>query len=134
MSKERKKLVKELDDVFSKYVRARDKCSVFSGSTENLQCFHIFSRVSYSTRWDVNNAFASTAKENLLYEHDAKWQHDVHTWYIEKFGQQAFDLMHYKWHKTTKFTDADLKLMTDDFKLKLKVLEAKNKLRGEEEV
>jgi len=125
MSKERKKLVKELDDVFSKYIRARDKRSVFSGSTEQLQCFHIFSRVSYSTRWNERNAFASTAKENLLYEHDTKWQHDVHTWFINKFGMNEFDKLHALWHKTTKFTDADLKLMIQLYKDKLNKLKDK---------
>jgi hypothetical protein len=122
MSKERKKLIKELDNVFSLFIRARDGKSVFSGKSDNLQCFHIFSRVSNSTRWNERNCFASTSGENLLYEHDAKWQHDVHTWFINKFGQNKFDELHALWHQTTKFTENDLKLMIQLYKDKLKAL------------
>jgi len=117
---ERQKLVKRLDDVFSLYIRERDKQSVFSGSMENLNCFHIFSRVSYSTRWDEKNAFASTNAENLIYEHDTYFQHQVHTWYIDKFGQDQFDLLHVKWNKTTKFSNADLKALIIYYQNKIK--------------
>jgi len=122
MKSERKKLVASLDKYFSLFIRARDKRSVFSGSTESLQCFHIFSRVSYSTRWDELNAFVSTATENLKYEHDTYWQHQVHTWYIEKYGQSQFDLLYAKWNKTTKYSNADLKVMIEHYKKMLKDL------------
>jgi hypothetical protein len=79
--------------------------------------------VSYSTRWNERNAVASTAKENLLYEYDAKWQHDVHTWFINKFGQNEFDKLHALWHQTTKFTNDDFKQMIELYKNKLKELQ-----------
>jgi hypothetical protein len=120
MSSERKKLVKKLDTIFSYYIRARDKKSVFSGKTENLQCFHIFSRISYSTRWDEKNAFASTATENLIYEHDTHFQKKVHDWYIANFGDNQFDLMYYKWNHTTKFSDNDLKELIKYYANKLR--------------
>ena len=120
MKSERKKIVANLDKIFSEFICARDKRSVFSGSTDNLQCFHIFSRISYSTRWDERNAVASTATENLKYEYDTYWQHQVHTWYIEKYGQQQFDLLYAMWNKTTKYSNADLMAMIEHYKKILK--------------
>jgi hypothetical protein len=113
---ERKKLVKQLDDVFSKYIRVRDKRSVLSGKTENLQCGHVFSRISYSTRWDPDNAFAITSGENLTQEYDP---YPMYSWFIREYGKNKFDLLHAKWSMTTKFTNNDIKIMIQDFKNKL---------------
>jgi hypothetical protein len=120
---ERQKLVDELDRVFSLFIRARDKYSVFSGSSENLCCFHIFSRVSYSTRWDEHNAVCSTKGENASYEHDTYFINKVHNWYIDKYGAQFFELMHKKAHSPVKYSNSDLKLLIQDFKNKLKELQ-----------
>jgi hypothetical protein len=121
---ERQKLVTELDRVFSLYIRARDKRSVFSGRSDNLQCFHIFSRVSFGTRWDEHNAFASTSGENIQYEHDTYFINRVHNWYIDKYGMPFFELMNKKAHTPVKFSNNDLKIMIQDFKGKLKELQA----------
>ena len=91
-----------------------------SGSTDNLNCSHIFSRVSYSTRWDEENAFAMTSGENLRHEYDAYY---IHEWFINKYGKDKFDFLHAKWSKTTKFSDFDLEIMIDLFKQKISTLE-----------
>jgi hypothetical protein len=120
---ERKKLVKELDRIFSLYIRARDKYSVFSGSNDDLCCFHIFSRISFSTRWDEHNAVCSTKGENMTYEHDTYFINKVHNWYINKYGMPFFELMNKKAHTSAKYSNSDLKLLIIDFKNKLKELQ-----------
>ena len=119
---ERQKLVKKLDDIFSLYIRTRDKRSVFSGSSENLQCFHIFSRVSYGTRWEEWNAFAATSAENIKYEYDTYFINHVHNWYIGRFGKPMFEMMNRKYYGITKFSNADLKMLIEHFKNKLEAL------------
>jgi hypothetical protein len=117
---ERRTLVKKLDTIFSKYIRIRDKKSVLSGSMENLTCSHIFSRVSYSTRWDEQNAFAMTAGENLRHEYDSYY---INEWFIRMFGKDEFDKLHAKWSMTTKFSNGDLKLMIMYYQTKISELE-----------
>ena len=50
----RQRVVKRLDDITSKYIRERDAKCVQCQSTENLTNGHVFSRRSYSTRWDIS--------------------------------------------------------------------------------
>jgi len=114
---ERQKLVKRLDDVFSLYIRARDKRSVLSGSTENLVCSHVFSRVSYSTRWHEENCFAMTNGENLRHEYYPNYIND---WFIKKYGLEKFEWLHALSHKTTKFSNGDLKMMIKLYSDKIK--------------
>ena len=110
---QRKKLVAELDRVFSLYIRKRDKCCVLCGTTERLQCGHLFSRTAYSTRWHAANAHGQCAKHNLMHEHDA---YPYHTWYINAFGREAFDELHEIYATPRKFTDEELTEMITHFK------------------
>jgi hypothetical protein len=117
VSTERKKLVDKLDKIFSKYIRARDKRSVLSGSTENLVCSHVFSRVSYSLRWSEENCYAMTSGEN--YRHEFYPQY-IYEWFITKYGQDKYDLLYAMWNKTTKFSNSDLQVLIKLYQDKLK--------------
>lgn len=64
--KSKKKLVEELDKVFSIFIRCRDKRCYTCGSIEKLQCGHYMSRRHYSTRWDENNCYAQCMRCNVL--------------------------------------------------------------------
>lgn len=112
-TKARKKLIKELDRVFSLYIRKRDGRCVVCGKTENLQCGHLFSRVAYSTRWDVGNCFAQCSGCNLRHEHDA-WP--FQRWYIKKFGQDHLEALHQRYRSIRKYKDAELAELIDQFK------------------
>jgi HNH endonuclease len=46
------------DDLFSRYIRARDGCCLNCGATGRLECAHIFSRRHWATRHDPRNAIA----------------------------------------------------------------------------
>lgn len=65
---ERKKLVNKLDKLFSLWIRKRDGKCVQCGSTQNLTCGHLFSRVNYSTRWDEENCACQCMGCNLRHE------------------------------------------------------------------
>lgn len=124
MSSERKKLVKELDRAFGSFIKARDGYkSVTSGKTERITCSHLFSRTSYSTRWDEDNAFAQTASENYTHEFDP---YPLTRWFIKKFGLEKYDELHRKNRTTLKLKDWELKELIEKYKNKLKELQNKN--------
>lgn len=56
----KKPLQNKLDKVFSKLIREHGKC-VRCGTTDNLQCCHIYSRANRAVRWDVDNALCMCA-------------------------------------------------------------------------
>lgn len=56
IQKDRKKLTKKLDILFSKFIRTRDGRCLHCGKTENLQCSHIAGRKSLAGRWNDKNA------------------------------------------------------------------------------
>lgn len=66
----RKGLVKRLDKIVSEIVRLRDKKCVICGSIDKLGCGHLFSRYAYSTRWDLENCYASCWSCNYRHEYD----------------------------------------------------------------
>ena len=121
MSKDRKKLVKELDNVFGDYIKERDgfKCCICGITEENARIDpgHLISRVNMSTRFDEKNCFAQCRGHNFSHEHHP----EVMTqWFIHKFGMQEYDLLVYKSHKPAKFTISDLEMMIQLYKNKLK--------------
>lgn len=122
---ERKKLVKELDRVVSLFIRARDKECVICGSRERLQNGHLFTRTAYSTRWDITedgNCHCQCATHNYIHEMDS---YPFTKWYLNNFGEQAYDELHLRHKQVCKLKDYRLKEMIDNVKLKLKKLNEK---------
>jgi len=127
MSIERKKLVKKLDDVFSLYIRERDKYKCLTCGADKrthiIQCGHLLSRVSYSTRWDELNAHAQCQPCNWYHEeHPERFTYE----WLRLHGQKAYELLYLKWNLTTKFFDADLKQMIELYKKELEELNESN--------
>jgi hypothetical protein len=60
---------KELDRVFSLSIRSRDKRCLRCGTSDNLQCAHIFSRTARSVRWYPLNALTLCIKCHLYWAH-----------------------------------------------------------------
>lgn len=113
----RKAIVRELDKVFSVYIRQRDKHCIVCGSTENLQCGHLFSRVSYSTRWDEMNAHAQCRNCNMVHEHNP---HLYTVAFIHKYGQQEYEKLLEKHLQPVKLKDRDIEELINLYKTKLK--------------
>jgi len=117
---ERKRLVKKLDSVFSAYIRARDKSCIVCGSTENLQCGHLFSRTNYSTRWDEDNAAAQCRSCNMRHEYD--WE-PMRAAYVAKYGQDKYDEVYRRHTRVAKFSNNQLLSLILYYQEKLKNIE-----------
>jgi hypothetical protein len=111
---ERQKLVAKLDKVFSEYIRERDNyrcvtCGVQGRERDGLmQCGHLFTRASYSTRWTEENAFAQCRGCNLRHEHDAA---PFTMFYLHTYGQGAYEKLYLKHKSVFKITNADLEIL-----------------------
>ena len=105
---ERKKLVERLDKVFSLYIRRRDERCVCCGTDKNLQCGHLFSRNSYSTRWNEKNAYCQCASCNYRHEFDA---YPLTNFFLRIWGQEAYDELHTLYSTQTKFGNGILEEM-----------------------
>lgn len=112
MSK-RTALVKKLDTYFSKWIRARDGRCVVCGTTERLNCGHLFSRIAYSTRWSELNCHAQCFKCNNSHEYDP---YPMTSWFIKKFGEKAYDDLHREYSTPRKFKDYDLEELIERYK------------------
>ena len=110
---DRKKLIKELDRVFSIYIRKRDGQCVQCLSKQNLTCGHLFSRVAHSTRWDENNCFGQCRNCNYSHEFDPS---KFILWYIRKFGLEKYELLSHKFHSTAKFKYWELEQMIEKYR------------------
>lgn len=110
----RKSIVKELDRIFSLYIRQRDgNKSVISGSTDNPTNGHLFSRVAYSTRWDELNCHCQTWAENYRHEFDP---YPYTQWFLKKYGQEKYDELHRKFVTPIKLKDYELLEMIEKYK------------------
>lgn len=125
MSKERKKLIKQLDTIFSQYIRERDhyKCIVcgVDNRTHIIQLGHLFSRVSLSTRWDEQNGNAQCAGCN--YRHEFDFEPYRRAW-IQKYSEKNYDMLYVKFSKSTKFSIGELKFLINYYKDKFEQIKA----------
>jgi hypothetical protein len=117
----RKSVVKRLDAVFSKYIRARDKKCVTCGAREQLQCGHLLSRVAYSTRWDEENCACQCAGCNIKHENNPAV---FVMWYIKKFSQESLEKLVQKYKTVRKYPTHELEEMIKIYKQKLQDLKS----------
>lgn len=101
----RKTLVKKLDKVLSKYIRARDKRCVVCGSTERLTNGHLFTRRAYSTRWTELNCHCQCWGCNYRHEFDF---YPYQNWFVKKYGQEVYDELYREYRTPRKFRNSDL--------------------------
>lgn len=120
---DRKKLIDKLDRAVSKYVKLRDICCVTCGSYEQLGNGHLFTRNSFSVRFDIrDDGNCHCQCWNCNYEHEYDPYKYTH-WYIKNFGQKRYNELHREFAKPTKFLEGDLQEMLDETLLKIKELE-----------
>ncbi len=104
----RKGLVRKLDKLVSQIVIARDKKCVCCGNTNNLTGGHLFSRVAYSTRWDLMNVFCQCISCNLRHEYDP---YPLTNYFISINGKKAYDNLHRRFVTPKKFKNFQLEEM-----------------------
>jgi hypothetical protein len=121
MKIKRSTIVKNLDTVFSQYIRLRyakneiAEC-VTCGKKDHykkLQCGHFQSRRHYSTRWDENNVGVQCYGCNITNQ-------GQQFLFAKHLGLELAEQMVLKSKQTVKFTDADLQDMIQHYKDKLK--------------
>lgn len=105
----RKTLVKNLDTIFSTYIRRKDAIDdiatcVTCGKKDNykkLQCGHFMSRSNYSTRWDENNVGVQCYGCNI----SRSGEQFKFSLYL---GNKLSEEMLIKSKQTVKFADVDI--------------------------
>lgn len=127
LNKGRKELVKELDEIFSKFVRLRNAkdgiVACFTCGKRNqwkkMQCGHYHSRRFYSTRWDEINCQVQCVDCNILHEGNKP------VFAIElkkKYGEQILDFLNLKRNNRWKIDTGELKLLITYYSEKVKQL------------
>ena len=117
----RSTLIKNLDAVFSQYIRIKDSINeiatcVTCGKKDHwkkLQNGHFMSRRHYSTRWDENNVGVQCYGCNIT----SQGQQFLFAKYL---GLELAEEMVLKSKQTVKLTDNDLQDMIQYYKDKLK--------------
>jgi hypothetical protein len=120
MKTKRSTLVKNLDTVFSKYIRLKDAIDevaecVTCGKKDHwkkLQNGHFMSRRHYSTRWEENNVGVQCYGCNITNQ----GQQFLFAKYL---GLEVAEQMVIKSKQTVKLSDDDLKDMIDYYKKEL---------------
>jgi hypothetical protein len=123
MKVKRSTLVKNLDAVFSQYIRRKDAINeiatcVTCGKKDHykkLQCGHFMSRRHYSTRWDENNVGVQCYGCNITNQ----GQQFLFAKYL---GLDKAEEMVLKSRQIVKFSDNDLQDMIQYYKDKVKEL------------
>jgi hypothetical protein len=120
----RKGLIKNLDTVFSLYIRERDGFTCvarphpFCKCTEVMQCNHLVSRSNYRLRWEPLNAICGCAGLNTwAHYHTVEWD----KLWRELFPERVAMLDRLKGLKS-KYSNADLELMLKHFEDKRKAM------------
>lgn len=80
------------------------------GSTARLGAGHLFTRQSYSTRWDLLNVHAQCWPCNYRHEFDF---YPFQRWFVERYGQDEYDDLHKRFRTVSKITNADLMSIAD---------------------
>lgn len=112
----RKAIVKELDKVFSQFIRQRDGRCVQCGKTDGLTCGHLFSRVNFSTRWDEENCWCQCFGCNLRHEHEFEPFRRV----VEgKIGLSRYDSLWFRHNQMRRYKDFELTDLIKYYKDKL---------------
>ena len=117
----RKAIVKQLDTVFSQYIRRRDSqddmCSCSTCGVvkpiKQMQAGHFMSRGKYSTRWDETNVHAQCAGCNM-WKQGQQYKMSIHI--DQKYGAGTAEELMNKSNRTAKFTDSDLIELINKYK------------------
>ena len=121
-------VVKELDSVFSQYIRLcavdelGDTTCVTCGDTrpwKQHQNGHFFTRGRYATRWDKDNCHVQCVKCNIML-HGNYIQYTKYM--IDTYGRQFIDKLEKKSFTPVKIPTSELRDMIDEYKAKVALL------------
>ena len=128
-----KKLIAELDRVFSLYIRQRNadangivKC-VTCGQKDHwkfMDCGHFVSRHNQSTRWDEMNCQVQCKQCNQIL---GGMPYEFEDYLVEKYGRDEVECLKARGHSTMKLMEWELESMITVYKNRitgLKVLQS----------
>jgi hypothetical protein len=102
-----KKQVARCDEIFSRYIRARDRRCITCGSMQSLQCSHYFTKRAHSSvRWDERNAHAQCPACHMRHHNIDPGQYLL--WLIDTYGREEYELLQLKAYSTSLITYQDL--------------------------
>ena len=122
--RKRSVIVKELDKVFSLYIRNKYanldglvECFTCGRSNEikKIQNGHFMSRARYSTRWDEDNCRPQCYGCNVMQQ----GQQYIFAQNLDKESKGKADAMHVASLQTVKYMDFELEEMIADYKERL---------------
>jgi hypothetical protein len=94
-------IVERLDKLVSQIVHLRDdNTCVICGSTAKPQAGHVFVRGRMKVRWSLWNVHIQCARCNLMHRFD---QAPYFHWFIQKYGNDEFNLMYKEAEETPYF-------------------------------
>lgn len=128
MASTRQKLIKDLDNVFSRFVRMR--ASDESGFAECFTCGktarwkemdagHFMGRSAYSTRWDEQNVQIQCKRCNI-FRHGEQYKFSLAL--DRQYGEGTSETLFRLSKQTRKFGTADLRLLIKEYKAKVEDL------------
>lgn len=122
--KTRSQLTKDLDKVFSQFIRLRDEvegcvtCGIVKPYKE-MQCGHFYGRAHLHTRWDEDNCHVQCYRCNC----PLKGNYIVYTKYmIDRYGREFVDELEIKSKCLDKIPTTDIQDMIWTYKDKVQAL------------
>lgn len=129
--KTHKQLVKDLDTIFSRYIRLRDALLVdgellaqcvtcgIRAPWKSLQNGHYISRGKFGTRWDEKNCHPQCMACNVM-KHGNYPEYAL--FMIKTYGISILDILSMKASAGGKYSRVEMQLMIDDYTKKVAVL------------
>jgi hypothetical protein len=117
----RARLEKQIDDIFSLYIRTRDNyrciCCSANENIQVIQCGHLITRSRRAVRWDEKNADAQCRPCNLIHEYNP----EIYTkLWIKKRGLKAYNKLVEKSWRPIKHSLQELENILSYYKSKLR--------------
>ena len=125
----RKKIVKDLDDIFSLFIRlsaADENGNVYCvtsgafGHWKTMHAGHFYTRGRYPTRWDETNVHVQSVHSNIFLKGDYI---RYTTYMIDRYGREYIDELERKSLSSQKFTTPELKEKIEYYKGKVAKLQ-----------
>lgn len=123
-----KKLIKKLDDVFSKYIRLKnaDENGIVKCYTcgkyhhwKEIQCGHYISRRHFGTRWEEKNCKPQCVGCNIFNQGSADtFARNL----IREYGSDILELLAAKKNNITKLGGFELNFMISDYQARVNKL------------
>lgn len=134
----KRKLIKKLDEVFSKYIRLKNANSKWivqcytcwiKDLRKNMQCWHFFSRKHMKTRWEEWNCEVQCYRCNVV----LNGNYIIFTKKkLEEWWEELFEKRMQESKKLSDFTIQDLENKIEYYKEKVKELEKKLEMNKED--